>query len=160
MNIHEYKINCFMVGDWVYNTHHKKYVRITPYDFFAHGHKTNDTQYLSTFDNLTTGRDLEPVELTPEILEKNEFYWGNTSDEEDFASNVGCALNEKGWVLDEGGGSVKVIFPNESDGGIIIISDQNFDRDLTITFVKPIYVHEFQHLLMFMNIDKDIEVLV
>lgn len=145
-----------MVGDWVYNTHHKKYVRITSYDFFAHGHKNDGTQ----FGNLTIGRDLEPVELTPEILEKNEFYWGNTSDEEDFASNVAFSLNEKGWVLDEGGGSVKVIFPNESDGGLIIISDQNFDRDLTITFVKPIYVHEFQHLLMFMNINKNIEVLV
>lgn len=156
MDIHEYKMKYFMVGDWVYNKHHEKYVRITPYDFFTHGHESDGTQYLSPFATPTIGRDLVPVELTPEILEKNEFYWGNTSDEEDFASNVGCALNEKGWVWDEGGGSVKIIFPNESDGGLIVMSDQSFDRDMTITFVKPIYVHELQHLLKFFHIDKDI----
>ena len=149
-----------MVGDWVYNTHHKKYVRITPYDFFTHGHESDGTQYLSTFAKPTIGRDLEPVELTKEILEKNGFCFGNTSNEEDFAMIVGGCLPEKGWVWDEGGGSVKIIFPNDSDGGLIEISDQNFDRNLNITFVKPIYVHEFQHLLKFMGINKDIEVLV
>lgn len=146
-----------MVGDWVYNTHHEKNIRLTPYDFFTHGHDKDDFQYLTLSSKPTIGRDLVPVELTPEILEKNEFYWGNTSDEEDFASNVGCALNEKGWVWDEGGGSVKIIFPNESDGGIIVISDQSFDRDMTITFVTPIYVHELQHALRLCGINKEIE---
>lgn len=92
---------------------------------------------------------LEPIPLTKEILEKSGFYFGYTSDEEDLASNTVAQLSEedKGWVWDEGDGSIKVILPNESDGGMIIIDDQSFDRHLSLVYNNEVYVHELQHAL-------------
>lgn len=101
---------------------------------------------------------LEPIPLTPEILEKNGFYYGYTSDEEDIASNTIAQLSEeeKGWVWDEGAGSVKVIFPNESDGGEIQICDQCFDRNMAFGFSENIMLHELQHALRLCGIEKEI----
>lgn len=62
-----------MIGDWVYNKHHKKNIQITPYDFFTHGHLPSGRQYFIGEPELVSGRDLEPIPLTPEILEKNGF---------------------------------------------------------------------------------------
>ena len=102
---------------------------------------------------------LEPIPLTPEILEKNGFHFGYTSDEEDMAFNTIAQLSEKdkGWVWDEGDGSIKVIFPNESDGGLIIIDDQSFDKHLTLVFSEDIHIHKFQHTLRLCGIEKEIE---
>lgn len=97
----------------------------------------------------------ELIPITQKILEKNGFYFGYTSFEEDMMSTAGVS-KEKGWVWDEGAGSVKIIFPNESDGGIIILSDQNFDRDINFFFVKTIYVNELQQLMNICRIDKEI----
>ena len=93
--------------------------------------------------------DVEPIPLTKEILKKSGFYFGYTSDEEDLASNTIAQLSEedKGWVWDEGDGSIKVILPNESDGGMIIIDDQSFDRHLSLVYNNEVYVHEVQHAL-------------
>ena len=62
-----------MVGDWVFNKHHNKAIRITPYDFFTHGHRADGSQYLLG-DTPTIGKDLEPIPITEEILKKNGFY--------------------------------------------------------------------------------------
>lgn len=97
----------------------------------------------------------ELIPITQKILEKNGFYFGYTSYEEDMMSTVGMST-EKGWVWDEGCGSVKIIFPNESDGGEIILSDQSFDRDINFFFVKTIYVNELQQLMNICRIDKEI----
>ncbi len=68
-----------MVGDWVYNKHHGKNIRLTQYNFFTHTHNEFGEQKLTPFANPTFGRDLEPIPLKPEILEKNGFtrdpYW-------------------------------------------------------------------------------------
>lgn len=100
-----------------------------------------------------------PIPITPEILEKNGFYYGYTSNEEDIASNTIAQLSEeeKGWVWDEGAGSVKVIFPNESDGGEIQICDQGFDRNMAFGFSENIMLHELQHALKLCGIKKEIE---
>ena len=99
-----------------------------------------------------------PIPLTPEILEKNGFYYGYTSDEEDLASNTIAQLSEdgKGWCWDEGGGSIKVIFPNGADGGLLVLDDQSFDRHLEMVFCETIYVHELQHVLRLCMIEKNI----
>lgn len=102
---------------------------------------------------------IEPIPLTQEILERNGFYYGYTSNEEDLASSTIAQLSEedKGWVWDEGAGSVKVIFPNESDGGQIQICDQSFDRDINFTFVENIMLHELQNTMRLCKIEKEIE---
>lgn len=103
--------------------------------------------------------NIEPIPLTPEILEKNGFYYGYTSNEEDTSSNTIAQLSEqdKGWVWDEGDGAIKVIFPNEADGGLVWIDDQCFDRDLSFLFSENIFVHELQHTLRLCGINKEIE---
>lgn len=148
-------INKLMIGDWVYNTHHKKNIKITPYDFFTHGH-LNGHQYIMGLGTPCLGRDLEPIPLTPEILEKNGFYLGNTASEEDFCGAVGCGYPDSGWCFDEGAGEIKIIFPNETDGGLIRLDDQSGDRHLELVFVEPIMVHELQHCLKLVGIDKEI----
>lgn len=62
-----------MIGDWVYNKHHGKNIRLTPYDFFTHTHNEFGGQRLVPYATPTIGLDLEPIPLTPEILEKNGF---------------------------------------------------------------------------------------
>ena len=57
-----------MIGDWVYNKHHGKNIRFTHYDFFTHTHNDFGEQELAPFAKPTTGRDLEPIPLTPEII--------------------------------------------------------------------------------------------
>ena len=66
-----------MVGDWVYNKHHKKNIQITPYDFFTHGHLPSGSQYFIGEPELVSGRDLEPIPLTYEFLRK---IFPNTND--------------------------------------------------------------------------------
>ena len=102
---------------------------------------------------------LRPIPIAPKILEKNGFYYGYTSNEEDLASNTIAQLSEedKGWVWDEGAGSVKVIFPNESDGGEIQICDQSFDRSMSFSFAENIMLHELQNAMRLCRIEKEIE---
>lgn len=67
------KTDELMIGDWVYNKHHKKNIKLTPYDFFTHGHLTDGTQYFTDNPKLISGNDFEPIPITKEILEKNGF---------------------------------------------------------------------------------------
>lgn len=102
---------------------------------------------------------IEPIPLTTEILEKNGFYYGYTSNEEDLASSTIAQLSEddKGWCWDEGDGAIKVIFPNETDGGLLILDDQSFDRHLVMGFGETIFLHELQNALRLCVIKKEIE---
>ena len=99
--------------------------------------------------------DISPIPLTAEILEKNGFYFGYTSQQEDAASQIGCSC-EKAWTYDEGGGSIQVTFPNECDGGLIVLDEQDFDKELEFVFANQIYVHELQHLIRICKINKEI----
>ena len=62
-----------MVGDWVYNKHHGKNIKLTQYDFFTQTNNDFGEQELVPFAKPTSGRDLEPIPLSVEILEKNGF---------------------------------------------------------------------------------------
>ena len=55
-----------MIGDWVYNSYHKKNIKWSYSEMFC----PNGIPVI--------GRDLEPIPLTPEILDKNGFYDRNT----------------------------------------------------------------------------------
>ena len=54
-----------MIGDWVYNSYHKKNIKWSYSEMFC----PNGIPVI--------GRDLEPIPLTTEILEKNGFYYRN-----------------------------------------------------------------------------------
>ena len=101
--------------------------------------------------------DIEPIRLTPEILEKNGFWFGYTTNEEDFCRATGAGCPEKGWCWDDGTGTIKIIFPKGTDGGIVLLDDGNFDRDMSLVFVKTLYAHELQHALKLCGIDKEIK---
>ena len=148
-----------MIGDWLYSIidrydHiEKKPIKIT-------GIRTDGNELLQGDDSDVWYHieTYEPIPLTAEILEKNGFYWGYTASEEDFCSATGCGYpEEKGWSYDEGAGEIKILFPNNGDGGLIRLDDQCGDRHLEVVFVKPIMLHELQHLLRMVGIEKEIE---
>ena len=88
-----------------------------------------------------------PIPLTPEILEKNGWYFGLTSDEEDAEYCLGGCHYNRHWTYDEGAGSISLIFPNDADGGELIIDDQSFNRHLNLVFCDTLHVHELQRTL-------------
>ena len=138
-----------MIGDWVsINNKPHKVTGIQICD----GIMCVQTDYTDTYYSI---ENYEPIPLTAEILEKNGFYFGYTSRQEDAASLIGCSC-EKAWTYDEGGGSIQVTFPNECDGGLIVLDDQDFDKNLEFVFANQIYVHELQHALRLCGIDKEI----
>ena len=107
--------------------------------------------------------ELFPIEITPEILEKNGFYYGITVNEEEVYSNVSggipCEYPEEGWCFDEGAGTAKIIFPNETDGGMVILDDGNDDKFLQFVFTEHLFVHQLQNALTLCGINKNIELL-
>ena len=123
-----------MIGDWVYDSYHKKNIKWDYSEMFC----SNGIPVI--------GRDLEPIPITPEILEKNDWYWGLTSDEEDFEHCV-MGTYEPHWVYDEGAGEISLFFTNDTDGGALKIDDQRFNRHLEFVWCDTLYVHELQHAL-------------
>ena len=89
----------------------------------------------------------EGIPLTTEILEKNGWYYGLTSDEEEAEYFLDGCHYHRHWSYDEGAGSISLIFPNEADGGELIIDDQSFNRHLNLVFCDTLHVHELQRAL-------------
>lgn len=108
-------------------------------------------------DIIEIDDEIVGIPLTPEILKKNGFYFGNTTNEEDFCSSTGAGLPGEGWCWDEGGGEVKIIFPIGSDGGLVRLDDGFFDKYLEFVFANPICVHHLQHLLRLCGINLEIQ---
>lgn len=135
-----------MIGDWAYNKHHKKNICITPYDFFTHGHLPSGRQYFIGDPETISGRDLEPIPLTPEILLKNEF---NKLSNELYVSYSSA---EDGYI--------KIRLCDLQDGEWELLVD-NYDKfnDSHSTFSNDrcfLKVHELQHALRFCGIEKEI----
>jgi len=137
------------VGDWVQIIieGHKYPAHVTTIRYYtaeigvAYLAAPNDWKYCNGYD------DIEPIPLSPEILQANGFYWGYTSSVEDMIGNIGGVAIEppnKAWCYDEGDGEVTVEFPTESDGGVITLT---FDRHIEMVFCDPINVHELQDFL-------------
>lgn len=164
------KANELIIGDWVncrvgweneetgkveYETESMFPIQITCiYDGLV---QYNEELYEGIVNTIEAADyELFPIPLTPEILEKNSFYWGYTATEEDFCGAVGCGYPDKGWCFDEGAGEIKILFPNESDGGLVRLDDQSGDRHLELVFAKPLMVHELQHALRLCGIEKEI----
>ena len=126
-----------MIGDWVYNKHHGKNIRLTQYDFFTHTHNEFGEQELAPFAKPTFGRDLEPIPLTKEILEKNGFKY------KEGETGMYGVTTAPHYICDS------VPFEVFCDG-----------EPFAIWFKEPInikYIHQLQHALRLCGIKKEIE---
>lgn len=119
-----------MVGDWVYNKHHGKNIRLTPYDFFTHTHNEFGEQELAPFAKPTIGGDLEPIPLTKKILEKNGFV------EKEFYSEL---------IV----GDFRILCDINN---VCVYHNEHVDLDIPIK-----YLHELQHAMRICCISKQIE---
>lgn len=129
-------IKNLMIGDWVYNAHHKCNIRLSPYDFFTHGHDIYGSQYLTTFSKPTYGRDLTPIALTTTILEKNGFV-------------------QKGpiFVFADDYFDISI---HELTDSIWTVTHHNCEMSLPDQRVHISYVHELQHFLRLCGVEKEI----
>jgi len=100
--------------------------------------------------------DVEPITLTPQILEKNGFVWGELPDVEDAAALAGVNLdpNDKGYCYADECGQVKIVFPKDMDGGYVYVS--NYTDCVTRSFGESLYVHELQNLMYSVKVKVDI----
>lgn len=137
VNIRELRI-----GNWVYNKYHGQNIKITPFDFFTHGHDPDGHQYIVQSYSITTGRDLEPIPLTAEILEKNfeVTYNGSRIYEES-----DCRF----YLIPLPNGKVVPALLSSGDG-------TPFLKIADIHYIRCYYVHQLQNILIDMGIGKEI----
>ena len=138
------KLTDLAILDWVLinNTPHK----IQAIDSIDAEMQADDELYYVGEDRCHSEDKIEGIPLTPEILEKNDWYWGFTSDEQNFKSCVMGAF-EPHWVYDKGAEKISLYFDKDTDGGALRIADQRFNRRLDFFWCDTLYVHELQHAL-------------
>lgn len=135
-------IKSLMIGDWVYNKHHGKNIRLTPYDFFTHTHNEFGGQRLVPYATPTIGLDLEPIPLTPEILEKNGF--------EEIGDNTYQLEEKPNWFW--------VDFYKHEYGCEHDTSTHEYeDSERRLKKYGIPFVHELQHAMRECEIEKEIE---
>lgn len=141
------KLKCksLMLGDWMQDSHGMRWHVCGVGEDYAYATFEGNEGDPWEFDDKD-GRP-EPIPLTPEILEKNGWYYGLTSDEEEAEYFLGGCHYDRHWSYDEGAGSISLIFPNEADGGELIIDDQSINRHLNLVFCDTLHVHELQRAL-------------
>ena len=143
------KANEFMIGDWVYNKHHGKNIRLTQYDFFTHTHNEFGEQELAPFAMPTFGRDLEAIPITAEILEKNG--WKHEFDKADYMVKYDLGKEGKNcWMM-------WAIKEHNLD---IQRQDEKLDMynlKVSKVVIPCDYVHELQNAMRICGIEKEIE---
>ena len=138
------KATDLIIGDWILinNAPHK----IQAIDSIDAEILADDGLYYVGEDRCHSEDKIEGIPITPEILKKNDWYWGFTSDEKNFKSCVMGAF-EPHWVYDKGAGEISLYFDKDTDGGALRITDQRFNRRLDFFWCDTLYVHELQHAL-------------
>ena len=134
-----------MVGDWCCDRHGFPMQITNVGDDYAYATFEGNEGDPWEFDDKDD--QPQPIPLTPEILEKNGWYFGLTSDEEDAEYCLGGCHYDQHWTYDEGAGSISLLFPNDADGGELIIDDQSFNRHLNLVFCDTLHVNELQRAL-------------
>ena len=127
-----------MIGDWVI----RKGVPNDPMRLY----NMNASRGIAYLDQDGRGvaelfKNLEPIPLTPEILEKNDFMKDDFLDYEE--SRIGISL----------------LYKERSNGeeGFRVLIENRSPKNETRTTIKPAkYVHEIQHSFKELDIEKDI----
>jgi len=122
-----------MIDDWVYNHESKQYQRVWLLDY-------DDVILINGYYSYGYD-DIEPIPLTPEILEKNG--WTYNNEDEKFAPQT--------WV----GGGLMLQGADDCGYCIVVTSDYD-DEDTNSTPFVILYVHELQHALKLRRIKKEI----
>jgi hypothetical protein len=138
MKANELKVTDLMVGDWVmsFGAPHKVVGIRT--DMFEPHIRTDmsDTWYEEGIENL-----LEPIPLTPEILEKNGFVKGDTMY---FGDEIYCVE------------LFNIHYDNEERRfWVCNFFESEYGKEMMDIF-RIDYVHELQHALRLCKVDKEI----
>lgn len=133
------------VGNWVYNKHHGRAIQITPFDFFTHTHK-EEKQCFAGNPNIVSGKDFEPIAITPEILEKNGF------EKREFINEVNC--KEEYWIYCNDYYSLVI---SEINDGLYKVEHHIEELINLIERLYISYVHQLQNALTLCGIEKEIE---
>ena len=145
------RCRALMVGDWCCDRHGFPMQITNVGDDYAYATFEGNEGDPWEFDDKDD--QPQPIILTPEILEKNGWYFGLTSDEEDAEYCLGGCHYNRHWTYDEGSGSISLIFPNDADGGELIIDDESFNRHLNLVFCDTLHIHELQRTLRLCGLD-------
>ena len=145
-----------MIGDWVSD----KYGSIVQVKSITETGINFEVDREGVIYNGLDEDDIEPVPLTPEILKKNRFHWGFTSNDEDLSLSTGWPLDAKDehWCLDEDecDGTIEVWFPNESDYGMIDVLN-GYTHEFNRVVKEKLFVHTLQHALYECGLRQKIE---
>ena len=130
-----------MIGDWVYNIHHKKNIQLTAYDFFTHCHDKAGLQYLPNNAQPVLGKDFEPIEITEEFLERN------------FERNSENAVENVFGIFDD----FYDIFIYPLQDGMWVLEYCSCEFDIPSERIHVSWVHELQHFLNHCGIGKELK---
>lgn len=133
------KANELMIGDWVYNTHNKQNEQVE---------EVGSNCVMLAYNDLYAFDEIEPIPLTPEILEKNGFTGGKYKDycgfvfylSADGFREIGLTMSYKDNIL--WCEKIKTNYPN------------SFGDKYSIHHLD--YVHQLQHAMRLCGIEKEI----
>ena len=117
-----------MVGDWVYNTHNRQYEQVG---------EIGSGLIMLAYNDLYDYDEIEPIPLTPEILEKIGF---------ETQPNIG-------YIIDDWDGT-QIIYDSWNHNLRII---KNYKICLDVETFDDIAVHELQHALKLCEIEREIK---
>ena len=137
------KANELMIGDWVLVKHLNKAGRVYRIDT-ANG---KGNEFIALIDGDFSINDIEPIPLTPEILEKNGFKFESPCIND----------NKDAWVYEWPHEK-----PNHTPHVFLLMSHHNKARFPNFWICAPndpdiVYVHQLQHALRLCGIEKEIE---
>ena len=122
-----------MKGDWVYNTHNQKPEQVC---------EIREYLVMLDYNDLYDYDEIEPIPVTPEILEKNEFekQWQDNYEFFDDDENLNITFHSKS--------------SNYTNGAYDYIDIEK--GCLTINEMPISFVHELQHVLILCESKKEI----
>lgn len=140
------KANEFMIGDWVtgkkWRENPLKLIRINDNGKYYYGITSDGTQ-VGPF----LLEEIEPIPITPDILEKNGF-----EERHDYFPYVYFLLKESG-DSDNYSASLETEYDTERSEEYWSCNAGNYNADVTIAIH---YVHEMQHIFRLCGINKEI----
>lgn len=132
------KANELMIGDWVFNTHNRKPEQVQ---------EIHERMVMLAYNDLYEYDEIEPIPLTSEILEQNDFV---TKDKPD-----GCP-GYRSYKYSEG--STGIVFRLYHEGKYKWSGTCEISLNSMPYWVRFKYLHELQNILRTYGIDKEITI--